>query len=78
MRFGRPKNFRELRINPGQDATTAYSKTLPRAVHPAVWTRDTGEKVLHVSGWMAVGLEGGEDAEGDALLEAVSQEIPCA
>ncbi len=76
MRFGRPKNFRELRINPGQDASTAYYKTLPRAVHPAVWTRDTGEKVLHVSGWMAVGLEGAEDAEGDALLEAVSQEIP--
>ena len=76
MRFGRPKPFREIRINPQQDATTEYSKKLPRAVHPAVWTRDSGEKVLHVSGWMAVGLEGAEDAEGDALLEAVAQEIP--
>jgi taurine dioxygenase len=76
MRFGRPKNFRELRVNPAQDATVEFSKTLPRAVHPAVWTRKTGEKVLHVSGWMAVGLEDAEDAEGDALLEAVAQEIP--
>jgi len=76
MRFGRPRNFRELRVNPAQDATVEFSKTLPRAVHPAVWTRKTGEKVLHVSGWMAVGLEDAEDAEGDALLEAVAQEIP--
>jgi taurine dioxygenase len=76
MRFGRPKNFRELRVNPAQDATVEFSKTLPRAVHPAVWMRKTGEKVLHVSGWMAVGLEDAEDAEGDALLEAVAQEIP--
>ena len=44
-------------------------------MHPAVWTRATGEKVLHVGGWMAVGVEHHEDAEGDALLDAVCREI---
>jgi len=47
----------------------------PRAMHPAVWTRETGEKVLHAAPWMAVGLENHEDAEGDALFEEVCQEI---
>jgi taurine dioxygenase len=51
------------------------SKTYPRAIHPAVWTRKTGEKVFHLSPWMAMGIEGDETPEGDALLEAVSQEI---
>ena len=47
----------------------------PRALHPAVWTRSSGEKVLHVSPWMAKGIEGREDADGDALLAAVCDEI---
>ena len=47
----------------------------PRALHPAVWTRPTGEKVLHVSPWMAKGIEGRDDSEADALLTAVSDEI---
>ena len=47
----------------------------PRALHPAVWTRRSGEKVLHVSPWMAKGIEGREDADGDALLAAVCDEI---
>ena len=38
-------------------------------MHPAVWTRKTGEKVLHIGPWMAVGIEHHEDAEGDALFE---------
>ena len=33
------------------------------------------EKVLHVSPWMAVAIEGQENAEGDALLAAVCNEI---
>ena len=35
----------------------------------------SGEKVLHVSPWMAKGIEGREDADGDALLTAVCDEI---
>jgi taurine dioxygenase len=75
MRFGKPPGFREIRVRPGQDETIAQAATMPRAVHPAVWTRDSGEKVLHVSPWMSVGLEGAENPEGDALLEAVCQEV---
>ncbi len=47
----------------------------PRALHPAVWTRASGEKVLHVSPWMAKGIDGREDPEGEALLRAVADEI---
>lgn len=75
MRFGRPKGFREIRVRPGQDEAVEHAKTLPRAVHPAVWTRATGEKVLHVSPWMSVGIEGQESPEGDDLLEAVCREV---
>jgi taurine dioxygenase len=75
MRFGRPARFEEIAVRPGQKEAIEHSKTLPRAVHPAVWKRTSGEQVLHVSPWMAVGLEGQETPEGDALLEAVCQEI---
>ena len=47
----------------------------PRAMHPAVWTRPDGNKSLHVGGWMAFGVEHHEDAEWDAVLDAVCQEI---
>lgn len=73
MRFGVPKNFRELQ--PPVTDILEVAKTLPRAIHPAVWTRKSGEKVLHLSPWMAVGIEGQETAEGDDLLETVCQEI---
>lgn len=75
MRFGKPEGLRELRVSEGARASTAYAKELPRALHPAVWTRKTGEQVLHVSPWMAVGIEGHENAEGDALLQEVCREI---
>jgi taurine dioxygenase len=47
----------------------------PRAMHPAVWTRESGEKVLHAAPWMAVGLEHHENPEGDALVDAVFHEV---
>ncbi|MGB8364965.1 MAG: TauD/TfdA dioxygenase family protein [Rhizomicrobium sp.] len=75
MRFGLPKGFRVLGESSGADYLAERAKTLPRAVHPAVWTRKTGEKVLHVSPWMAQGIKDHEDPEGDALLEAVCQEV---
>ena len=49
--------------------------TFPRAMHPAVWTRESGEKVMHVGAWMAFGLEHHEDAAGDALLDDVCNQI---
>lgn len=75
MRFGVPPTFREISAKPGEAATVEYAKKLPRAIHPAVWTRKSGEKVLHVSPWMAMGIQGHEDAEGDRLLEEVCQEV---
>jgi taurine dioxygenase len=75
IRFGLPKGFRFLFDTPAAIRIYEESKDWPRALHPAVWTRETGEKVLHISPWMACGLEGRENAEGDALLEAVCQEM---
>jgi taurine dioxygenase len=50
-------------------------KIFPRAIHPAVWTRESGEKVLHVGPWMCFGLENHEDPEGDALLDEVCHTV---
>lgn len=75
LRFGRPENYAVNGENPGAAAVMDAAKGTPRAVHPAVWTRASGEKVLHVSPWMAEGIEGDETAEGDALLDAVCREI---
>ena len=75
LRFGRPDGFVEIQASPGAiDVMTEYEHR-PRAIHPAVWTRPTGEKVLHVSPWMAKGIEGRDDADAEALLAAVCDEI---
>ena len=58
LRFGRPDGFVDLEPAPSAvDVMTEYEGR-PRALHPAVWTRRSGEKVLHVSPWMAKGIEG--------------------
>jgi taurine dioxygenase len=77
MRFGKPRTFREVKADAPEVAKhiMELSASMPRAMHPAVWTRKTGEKVLHVSGQHSVGIFGHEDPEGDALLEACCQEI---
>ncbi len=75
IRFGRPDNFRVLQVNPVQIAMLDQHKVYPRAIHPAVWTRASGEKVLHISPWMSEGIEGHEDAEGEALLAAIADEV---
>lgn len=43
-----------------------------RVIHPLVYAQaGTGRKVLRVSPWFAEGIEGMENAEGDALLKEV-------
>lgn len=71
MRFG--VNFKVLGDNPQGSSPEMLREVaiFPRAMHPAVWTRENGEKVLHVGPWMAVGLEHREDAEGEALFDEV-------
>ena len=75
LRFGRPADFTE--VEPAASAIDVMKEYegRPRALHPAVWTRSTGQKVLHVSGWMAQGIAGHENPDGDALLAAVCDEI---
>jgi len=75
LRYGRPANFEEVAPSKEAAAVMAEFADRPRALHPAVWTRATGERVLHVSPWMAKGIVGHEDAEGEALLAAVCEEI---
>jgi taurine dioxygenase len=75
IRFGRPENFRLVQLDPHMLEIFEQSKTYPRAIHPVVWTRETGEKVFHLSPWMAEGVEGQENAQGDAMLEAISREM---
>jgi taurine dioxygenase len=71
--FGLPKNFREIR--PKSDKLLEIAKTFPRAIHPAVWTRQSGEKVFHLSPYGARGIEGMENAQGQALLREVWDEV---
>jgi taurine dioxygenase len=75
LKFGRPAQYEVVQAKPSSDAFRAQAAAMPRAIHPAVWTRPTGEKVLHVSSYMAEGLLGRENAEGNALLEEVCQAI---
>ncbi len=75
MRFGRLQDFAVIERKKMAPGFEESARAMPRAIHPAVWTRATGEKVLHVSPWMSVGIFGAETPEGEALLEEVCQEI---
>jgi len=75
LRYGRPEGFVEVRPSAQAGDVMAEYADRPFALHPAVWTRDTGEKVLHVSPWMAKGVVGLDDDEADALLMEVCDEI---
>lgn len=75
MRFGRPAGLTVIQPKPSPPGFEEDARRMPRALHPAVWTRDTGEKVLHISPWMAEGIVGMENPQGDALLEEVCQTI---
>ena len=71
--FGLPKSFKEI-VKKNSDILE-LAAAWPRAVHPAVWTRDTGEKVLHMSPYGCKGLEGNETPEGNALLAEIWDEV---
>jgi taurine dioxygenase len=71
--FGLPKTFKE--IVPKSDEILEYAKKFPRAIHPAVWTRDSGEKVLHMTPYGCRGIEGNETPAGNALLAEIWDEV---
>lgn len=75
LKFGKPAEYRMIEPKPIPASFYEQVAGMSRAIHPSVWTRPTGEKVLHVSAYMAEGLVGDETPEGDELLEAVCQEI---
>lgn len=75
QRFGFPKNLRYIRLSELQLQNIANCEGARRAVHPAIWTRETGERVLHVSPFQADGIYGHENQAGDELLEELCQEI---
>jgi taurine dioxygenase len=75
LRFGRPEGFVEVHASPGAINVMTEYEHRPRAIHPAVWTRRSGEKVLHVSPWMAKGIEGRDDDDAARLLTEVCDEI---
>ena len=73
MRFGR--YFETFGDTPDQAGLIAEAATFPRAIHPMIWQRPSGEKVAHFCGFSAVGIEGHEDPAGDALFEEAMQEM---
>jgi taurine dioxygenase len=75
MRFGRPADLKVIRPKPTFDGYEQQAAAMPRAIHPAVWSLKTGEKILHVSPYMAVGIVDFETPQGDALLEEVCQTL---
>jgi len=75
QRFGFPRNTRYIQLSDVQLESIRKCEGARRAIHPAIWTRQTGERVLHVSPFQAAGIYGHEDPDSDALLEELCQEI---
>lgn len=74
QRFAPPKG-RWISLSDGAAELIDKCRNARRSVHPAIWQRPSGERVLHVSPWQAAGILGEETSEGDALLEELCQEI---
>ena len=72
QKYGLPKGFRQLR--PHDQDWRELSATKPRSIHPAVWTRASGEKVFHMTPYGSPGILGNEIPEGIALLQEVWDE----
>ena len=72
QKFGLPANFREIR--PHNIDMEAMIASKPRSIHPAVWTRATGEQVFHMTPYGCQGLEGDQSKAAFALLSEVWDE----
>jgi taurine dioxygenase len=75
QRFGVPDGYQWVSLSDKVRGLFESKKDEPRSVHPAIWQRKTGERVLHVSPWQATGVYGREDADGDAMLEELCAEM---
>lgn len=73
QRFGRRRDAKVLQWSENRREMQSRIDQYPTVIHPAIYTQpETGRKVLNVSPWFALGIQGMENAEGDALLEAVT------
>ena len=70
--FGLPPNFRVVQDAPGSEEMV---KLFPRSIHPAVWTRETGEKVMHMCPYGTRGIEGMVWEDALPLMQQVWPEI---
>jgi len=72
QRFGLPDNFRVLRPH----ASNLHEITAgdPCSIHPALWTRATGEKVFHMTPYGCRGIEGDKSDKAFALLAEIWDE----
>lgn len=73
MKFGR--YFETYGDTERERANTEESSIFPRAFHPMIWQRPSGEKVAHFCGFSAVGIKDHENAAGEALFELALQEM---
>ncbi|MBW8753858.1 MAG: TauD/TfdA family dioxygenase [Sphingomonadales bacterium] len=72
QKFGLPGDFRVLRPHGADIQAMAASK--PRSIHPAVWTRASGEKVFHMTPYGCQGTVGDESPAAFALLSEIWDE----
>jgi taurine dioxygenase len=72
QRFGLPKNFRLVKQH--DNSLSEENENGRCSVHPAVWTRPTGEQVFHMCPYGCRGLEGDRSDEAFALLAEVWDE----
>ncbi len=72
QRFGATPGLKLRRMDPRSSKLMDRPDGFPEVVHPLVFRQPgTGRKVLNVSPWFALGIEGMDSLEGDALLEEV-------
>lgn len=69
QRFGLPDTFRLIRHHASN--LHEITKNDPRSIHPAVWTRATGETVFHMTPYGCRGIEGSERDEDFVLLDEI-------
>ena len=68
QRFGLPSNFKVLRLHESQ-LEEGYGDT-PNSVHPILWTRESGERVFHMTPYGCRGIVGDKS---DAAFELLSE-----
>ncbi len=72
-KFGKPDGLKLISTSSAMESILdRLERDFPPSVHPLVYAQaETGRKVLNISPAYAVGIEGMDNAEGDALLEEV-------